>query len=52
MDWFAKFLYPRSQPHFARRKLKVLVGVIVVGLLTAAAIGFGLYRSSFQHGGQ
>jgi hypothetical protein len=43
MEWLAKLFYPRSQAHQGRKQLKVLVGVILAGMLTAAVVGLGFY---------
>ncbi len=46
MTWLATLLFPGSDHFQARRKLNVLVGAVVAGLLTAALVGLGFYFSN------
>jgi hypothetical protein len=43
MDWLGKLLFPRSQRHEQRRKLRTLTAAVTVGLLIAAALAAVLY---------
>jgi len=43
MIWLGKFLFRRSDPYEQRRKLRVLMVTVTVGLLVAAALAGGLF---------
>ena len=47
MQWLALIFSPRTWSYHQRKKLKILTGVIIVGVLTAAVVGLGFY---FSHG--
>ena len=48
MDWLGKLLFPRTQPHEQRRKLRALTAAVIVGLLIAATLGLGFYWNNVR----